>query len=153
MGREVRKVPENWEHPKDHTGHYLSLLNGYSKQAEDFLSKAIAEGLQSALDYFGDAPDKKDYMPEWSAEEATHLMMYEICSEGTPLSPAFPTPEQLARWLVDNEVSAGGRATATYDQWLTMIKEGWAPSFVCTPETGLISGVEAASLVSRKEAP
>ena len=42
-------------------------------------------------------------------------MIYETCSEGSPISPAFETPEELARWLTDNSF---GSMTATYEQWL-----------------------------------
>ena len=27
MGREIRNVPENWEHPLDASGEYIPLLN------------------------------------------------------------------------------------------------------------------------------
>jgi len=49
-------------------------------------------------------------------------MMYETCTEGTPISPAFATPEELARWLADNEASAFGGMTASYEGWLRTIK-------------------------------
>lgn len=89
----------------------------------------------------GQRPHRDDYMPDWSAEERTHLMMYETTSEGTPISPAFQTPEELARWLADNEASAFGSQTASYESWLRVAKGGWAPSAIGTP-SGLVSGVE-----------
>jgi len=90
----------------------------------------------------GEAPDPDHYMPSWTEEQKTHLMMYQNTSEGTPLSPAFETPEELARWLADNNASAFGNEGATYEQWLGMCKSGWAPSAVV--ENGVIkSGVAA----------
>jgi len=74
-------------------------------------------------------------MPTWDDDEMTYWMMYETCSEGTPISPAFATPNGLARWLADTGASAFGSMTATYEQWLGMIREGWAPS------AGIHSGV------------
>jgi hypothetical protein len=68
--------------------------------------------------------------------------MYETTSEGTPISPAFSTKEELARWLENNNSSAFGKSTATYEQWLAMINAGWAPSAIVTSQ-GLVSGVEA----------
>jgi hypothetical protein len=52
-------------------------------------------------------PLMEDEMPQWAEEEKTHIMMYETCSEGTPISPAFKRgeKEKLARWLVDNKAS------------------------------------------------
>lgn len=67
-------------------------------------------------------PNPKDYMPDWPADQRTHFMMYETCSEGTPISPAFEKAEDLARWLTDNGASAFGDQTATYDTWLAAIK-------------------------------
>lgn len=82
-------------------------------------------------------------MTDWDDSECTHYMMYEDCSEGTPISPAFKTPEELARWLADNGASAFADMTATYEQWLQTCKIGSAPSAVFSTETGIISGVEA----------
>lgn len=97
-------------------------------------------------DYFdenyGEKPDPQWYMPDWKDEERTHLMMYENTSEGTPLSPAFETPEELARWLTDNGASSFGAMTATYEQWLGMCRSGWAPSAIMTNGV-LESGVAA----------
>ena len=144
MGREVRRVPANWQHPTDEcTGHHKPLLKGYEQDAKEFMEKANAEGLQAAIDWHGQAPDKNDYMPDWPENERTHYMMYEDTSEGTPISPAFATPEELARWLADTGASAFGDSTASYESWLRVARGGWAPSAVYTPEYGLQSGVEA----------
>lgn len=75
----------------------------------------------------------------------TWYQMWETVSEGSPISPPCETPEALARWLADNKASASGYRTATYEQWLATIKNGWAPSMLYTPEKGLRSGVEAAT--------
>jgi len=142
MSREIRMVPENWEHPKNEDGSDKALYEGYKADSREFLDKALNDGLQEAIDYMS-CPDKNDYMPDWDEVEKTHLMMYETTSEGTPLSPAFKTPEELAQWLADNGASSFGRNTATYEQWLRVCKGGYAPSAVYTTENGLQSGVEA----------
>lgn len=71
--------------------------------------------------------------------------MWETTSEGSPISPVFSTPEELAQWLADTDASAFGNETATYDQWLAMIRREWAPSCV-TVNGKPMSGVEASSL-------
>jgi len=110
MGREVRRVPKDWKHPKRDDGSYEPLCD--------------------------------NYMPDWPEEERTHYIMYEDVSEGTPISPAFETPEQLARWLADNKASSFGNSTATYEQWLRMILgPGWCASAVLDKK-GFRSGVE-----------
>ena len=143
MGREVRMVPKDWEHPKNSDGRFKSLHDSYVADAEDFMAVANEEGLQEAIDYMG-VPDAVDYMPVWDKSERTHLMMYENTTEGTPISPAFETPEELARWLADNNASSFGSHTATYEQWLNTCKTGWAMSAVMVGGK-LKSGVEAFS--------
>ncbi len=141
MSRELRMVPKDWEHPKNESGRDKPLHMGYVKDAKEFMEIASKEGLQEAVEYMG-CPDKGDYMPDWADEEKTHYMMYETCSEGTPISPACEFPEGLAHWLEDNNASSFGRSTATYDQWLKMIKgPGWAISAISDGKT-IVSGVE-----------
>lgn len=143
MGREVRKVPSTWQHPKDERGRYKPLFEGcqYRQAANDFMEMANEKGLQEAIDWHGNAPDINDYMPDWPESEKTHFMMYEDTSEGTPISPAFSTPEELARWLVDNKASAFGDLTGTYEGWLRVARGGFAPSMIIS-EKGMTSGVD-----------
>lgn len=89
-------------------------------------------------------PDPKDYMPVFPEGAATGWCMYETTSEGTPISPVLGSPEELARWLADNEASSFGSRGATYEQWMRMIDRGWAPSAIVTG-AGVQSGVEATS--------
>lgn len=75
--------------------------------------------------------------------EGEGWQMWETTSEGSPISPVFATPEELARWLANTGASAFGSDTATYDQWLKMI--GVGHSFASCVMTGgdLLSGVAA----------
>ena len=167
MGREVRRVPADWQHPKHWTNgmrgpieRYKPLFPGEQYQARvdewdeecakwkagwrpEYCTDAESHAM-TYEQYSGKRPHRDDYMPNWPSEQRTHLMMYEDTSEGTPISPAFATPEELARWLADTGASAFGSSTATYEQWLRVARGGWAPSAVFTPSTGLVSGVEAA---------
>lgn len=164
MGREVRRVPADWQHPKkhqfDHRGRlverYKPLFGGSWSQAArewdaerekwergEFPEYASEESRQMPYDQWsGRRPYSGDYMPDWPAEQRTHFMMYEDTSEGTPISPAFSSPEELARWLADNKASAFGSDTATYEQWLRVARGGWAPSMVVS-DGELASGVAA----------
>src|SRR3990167_4438568 len=147
MGREVRRVPADWQHPKDeHTGRYKPLFEGdrYEPRRKDLEENLAADGLKAAIDWCGNPPDINDYMPNWPESEKTHLMMYEDTSEGTPISPAFATPEELARWLTDNKASAFCGMTATYEQWLNVCRGAWAPSLVISGGV-MRSGVEDTS--------
>jgi hypothetical protein len=150
MGREVRKVPASWKHPKNAHGNYTPLLEGpFSKTLEKWKIGKIkwAEKLREDIkgnwipineklksetyeSWAGEEPNPEDFMPEWPAELCTHYLLYETCTEGTPISPVMTSPEELAQWLVDNEASAFADMTATYEQWLAVCKGSWAPSAV-----------------------
>lgn len=162
MGREVRMVPKNWEHPKDEHGDYVPLYEGSHDEdaAEwDAEAKKWSEGLRKHWsdgwvpidsdysdmtyeEYAGPRPKASSYMGNFEGGTATHLMMYEDTSEGTPISPAFETPEELAKWLADTGASSFGSMTATYEQWLRICRGGFAPSMVITGGA-IRSGVEA----------
>lgn len=149
MGREVRRVPAGWEHPLDERGNEIPLHDGFNERLArwDEAKAKWAEGLrddwnggwkpieekyrgQTFAEWYGERPTQEDYMPDWPKAERTHFQMYETCTEGTPISPVMETPELLARWLADNGASAFGEQTASYEQWLGMIGEGWAMSGV-----------------------
>ncbi len=162
MGREVRKVPADWQHPTRDNGDYIPLMGGsFSKAAAEwdegerqwnlgFREKTVwhdgggyhkewvpkdDEHTYPYSDWAGSRPEESDYMPDWPDSERTHLQMYEDTSEGTPISPVMDTPEELARWLADTGASAFGSMNATYEQWLATIKRGFACSAV------LVNGV------------
>jgi hypothetical protein len=163
MGREVRRVPANWQHPKNANGRYIPLFEGSdyaprlarwdegnTQWTKGFKKDWIGggwkplDGTEASSTYeewAGERPNAADYMPAWNDAEATHFMMYEDTSEGTPISPAFATPEELARWLVDNNASAFADMTAPYESWLRVAQGGFAPSAVMD-DRGLRSGVE-----------
>lgn len=132
MGREVRRVPATWVHPRDDRGSYVPMYEGekYERSRDEWIEKLNTEGMQAAIDWCGNPPDINHYMPNWPESERTHYMMYEDTSEGTPISPAFATPEELARWLADTGASSFGSSTASYDAWLRIAQGGWAPSMV-----------------------
>ena len=149
MGREVRKVPADWKHPKEQktdfrTGGmeevYKPLFPGedYQTRVDDWDEECAKwkagwrpdyctydkSRAMTYEQYNGQRPHRDDYMPNWPAEQRTHLMMYEDTTEGTPISPAFATPEELAQWLVDNKASAFGRETGSYEGWLRVANSG-----------------------------
>lgn len=69
--------------------------------------------------------------------------MWETTTEGSPMSPVFKTPEELAHWLTTSDASAMGSQTATYNEWMSMIKQGWCPSGAII-NGELMNGVEEA---------
>jgi len=137
MGREVRRVHKDWNHPKNEDGHFIPMHERFLYNQEE-----IEEGLEDG--WLDDTPPYYgiSVMPQWDEAERTHYQMYENVTEGTPISPVMESPEALARWLADNDANAGAFRTATYEQWLRICQGGYAPSFIYTPEKGLISGFE-----------
>lgn len=143
MGRGVRRVHKDWQHPKNENGRHIPLWNGenFTQQVEkwDKEEKLWNEGYcygrdgkleplneyQKSMTYArweGDRPVPEKHMPEWSKEEMTHLMMYEDTSEGTPISPAFATAEELVKWLVNNNASVFADQTADYGTWMSIVE-------------------------------
>ena len=161
MGREVRRVPADWQHPMNGNGQHAPLFDGYNAAVREWDEGAAkwAQGLGSDYnggweplsesargmtyaEWSGGRPKQSDYMPDWPESERTHFMMYESTTEGTPISPAFATPEELARWLADTNASAFADQGASYEGWLRVCKGGYALSAIGGPGIGLTSGVE-----------
>ncbi len=132
MGREIRMVPPNWQHPTQHCHHcgldgrrlcdearrnggmcYKPLNQGYAADAAEWkaeYAKWIAGEREPKdgtdfWDYYGMPPAREDYCPDWAEAEATHFQIYETVSEGTPVSPVFASRDELAQWLIDNGTS------------------------------------------------
>lgn len=171
MGREIRRVPPNWQHPTDkHTGHmqpmfdrpYLSALKEWIQNHqlwEEGKHPDQLDGTGSEYRYFaqwsGNPPDVKYYRPDWMPTSMTWWQVYETVSEGTPVSPPFETAEELIECLVanggfwDQKRRAEGRSSMPCGPWSRESAErfvkgaGCAPSFVYTPETGFMDGVRA----------
>lgn len=92
-----------------------------------------------------DSPASKHKAEHWKQKEPPKgkgYQMWETTSEGSPMSPVFATPEELAKWLADNGASSFGSMTSTYEAWLRVCNGGFAPSAVFDSEHGLRSGVE-----------
>lgn len=128
----------NWEHPKQlaHGSHDFKPLHD-GRHADDV--KAFED---CPDDYFNRRPELSNYMPKWPEDVAVGYQIYENTTEGTPISPVMASPEELARWLVDNKASTFADQTGTYEGWLQVAKGDWAPSMVITDGV-MQSGVEA----------
>jgi hypothetical protein len=105
MGREIRRVPPGWGHPRDDRGRFIPLFDG-ARYEEDLIEWQVsaAEARRcgdDVVEWCGKAPDPEDYTPVWSSAEAMAFCVYENVSEGTPWSPVFSEPEMIAAWLVN----------------------------------------------------
>ena len=159
MGRKIRRVPADWQHPRDErTGHYKPLYDhDYESAARGWIADLVAwengadvlpsgHNIASARKFFryyweyaGPPPDEEYCRPAWTPEQATHYQVYENVSEGTPVSPVFATLDALVEWLV----SEGYSRTAAEN----FAKTGWAMSakFIIRPDG---SGIYAPDIES-----
>jgi len=112
MGREIRRVPPGWQHPKDEQGIYIPLLD-----------MTYEEALETCLDDEDWCPEPEWYRPAFD-QEPTHYQVYEDVSEGTPVSPVFATEDELLAWLIGE----GHSEHAARE----FIKDKWVPSMLFT---------------------
>lgn len=133
MGYEVRRVPPNWEHPKDsETDEYLPLYDQdyESKLAEwrhnqglwnqgkhPYQSEEWCDPNRPFADYCEESPDPSSYRRAWLPGEATAYQIYETVTEGTPVSTVFLTEADLCAWLIDDEWTA--------EEAIDIIKRGY----------------------------
>ncbi len=153
MGREIRRVPKDWEHPKDDNGRYKPQFERtYKEAAEDWLkslsdfqgdvdgekTEAIKEyDTHYFWDWDGGPPDKEYYMPEFESE-ATAYQIYENVSEGTPVSPVFETEAEMIEWLIEKGYTE--KAASEF------VKQGYAFSMMFSPSTGVVPGIQSYDL-------
>lgn len=92
--REVRVIPRGWQHPRNERGRNLPLLD------EQMPSVARL------------GPDD------------TEIAAYEVTTEGTPISPAFPNRDEgrlaLVRYCAEH-AKTFGRATADAEAWAAIL--------------------------------
>lgn len=126
MGREVRRVPPGWVHPRDSSGQHMPLHDrtadeewaewyaGFVAWQAGERDRVVAEygdadypaaePYRSFCGWHGQPPDPQYYRLAWG-EPPTAYQVYETVTEGTPISPVFLTREELIDWLVND----GGR--------------------------------------------
>lgn len=179
MGREIRRVPEGWEHPRhteEDTPYYLrDRIGTYRPLYDQSFREAMAvwweeyqawergerpcyfdvtnypDGIEFC-EWHGPPPDPQYHRPDWPEDICTHFQLYETVSEGTPLSPPMPSPDALADWLATHK-DFWGKGPLTPEQAGAFCRVGWAPSFVISPETGVVSGIEAVAAMETRATP
>lgn len=158
MGREIRRVPANWQHPKDEGGFYLPLSDyDYATAAREWL-KQLQEHEAKVVEFGRDVVKEQGhhvrYHWEWEGppqeefcrspftEAPTCYQIYETVTEGTPTSPVFSTLDELQAWLT----SEGYSAVAAQ----RFAEEGWAPSAVFT-RSGVVLDIASLDLFPSEE--
>ncbi len=147
MGRELRKVPKGWKHPKNKEGRYIPLFDGndFKKELSDWMAekKQWDNGLRddfeggwkpkegseiemSFEEWHGEKPRRRDYMPQWNEKELTHIQLYETTSEGTPKTPIFKADEleKLCEYAAKNCYTFAD-FRASKEEWMQMLSKGF----------------------------
>lgn len=146
MGREVKRVPLDFDWPVGviWPGATLGVCGSMDNIIPDDYPVKRCDmckkwGTLAGLKF------KSHGCPEIPASEppvGDAYQLWEDVTEGSPCSPPFATPEELARYLVDNKVSSFGYQTESYETWLSFIKNHkWAMCGIFSQSTGMQSGV------------
>lgn len=102
MAIEIRKVPPNWEHPKDKHGKYIPLYgSSYKEASQEWIDGFNSFKPDEFCNYYweySNIPIEEEHV-EYTKEEATWYQVYSIISEGVPISPPFETKEELISYI------------------------------------------------------
>lgn len=172
MGREIRMVPPNWEHPRytketsrrsGDVGEYMSMHDETFEDAarewkesyaqwEAGTSESAARWKKNEPDMqyweYCAPPDREFYRPAFT-EEPTWFQVYQTVSEGTPVTPPFPTKEALVEYLMiagdfwDQKRGRGGYTRAQAEAFVNV-------ESVCSMivSNGVVyEGIESAALI------
>ena len=170
MGREIRRVPPDWQHPRwteddairpELVGKLRPIFDDdYETVSEKWITdfRLWCDGkhpYQGDYKYFWEyepPPREESYRDrKWTAEEATHLMVYETVSEGTPVTRAFATAAELIEHLATKGTDwdhGKGWDRHSAEQF---VEDGFAMSAMYTPETGFKTVNEAGFYPSERK--
>lgn len=159
MGREIRMVPPNWEHPTQPCKHspwsggcdYAKTHGGRCLQPQyDHTFAEAAADWKAAFSKWeaGDRPDycsddskdleyweyngdppEREYYRSYESADATWVQVYETVSEGTPVTPPFATKEELIEFLCTQK-DFWGQGPRTREVATAFVNEGYVPSMV-----------------------
>jgi hypothetical protein len=161
MGREIRRVPANWQHPKKQMPDYRTsrMVEQYQPLFDEPFAPRMREWYagwdawergerpkgaisENYFDWDGGPPDPEYYRPDWKEEEMTWFQVYETVSEGTPVSPPFATEEELIEYLAINgdfwdqlraeEGRQAGPAAWGREAAERFVKSRWTPTMIIT---------------------
>ncbi len=159
MGREIRRVPPNWEHPRwteedarysTNIGEFRSCHDETYADAAEAYANAFLEweagrhpdreraekeyGCRYFWEWEDSPPDPELYRPAFTAEP-TWFQLYETVSEGSPQSPPFGTEEELIEYLCNQGEFAHGKYPNDYpiptrEQAEALVRQGGGVSML-----------------------
>lgn len=157
MGREIRRVPPHWEHPKEE--YHGKMV--YKPMFDRSYQEAIAEWTENHnlwlegnhpdqqdadydtseyryyAEYDGDPPSVDTYRPHWDEAKATWYQIYETVSEGTPVTPPFETQDELVNYLTTHGTFWDDQPWSSKAANNFVRGSGWLPSGVIMNGVGV----------------
>lgn len=150
MGREIRRVPPNWEHPKKEVPCYKNgrfvVDERYQPMHDELFETAVEHWTKGFMEWqanpaenipyweWDGMPPERDYYRAYKDEEATWFQVYETVSEGTPVTPPFATREELVEYLVANgdfwDQSRGDGPWKRESATAFVMGDGWVPTAI-----------------------
>ena len=170
MGREVRRVPAGFQHPRVrrrdrdgtttmayrpcHDRTFREATEEYDANRRLWEAGTHPDQQQDRDtperydDWAGPRPDKRCHLPDdFDRENATGWCLYENVTEGTPITPVFGTADELIDHLATVGTAFGEQPTR--EQAEALVRSGRAPSGTVTAtgfqdpfQTALQEGVE-----------
>ena len=128
MGREVKRVPLDFDHPLGKVWYGYQIVfchEDYEGGCERCKEFARIMGIPPKL--YKNIPND-DPCPDWrkyfkvDPPEGEGYQLWGTTSEGEPRSPVFKTPEELAERCAEND-TVFGNISATKEEWLEMIQK------------------------------
>jgi hypothetical protein len=125
MGREIRRVPANWEHPRIECTHspwgggysdakanggkcYQPMYdNDFQSEMDEWIKEYIlwkegghpeCKDIFDFCDDYNNPPRPEYYHPKF--DNPVWYQVYETVSEGTPVTPPFETKQELVDYLI-----------------------------------------------------
>jgi hypothetical protein len=87
---------------------------------------------RSFCSWNGQPPDPDYYRPKWDENAAMGYAVYETVSEGTPVTPAFATKEELIDYLATNGTYWDKGKPWPREAAERFVAAEWAPSMMMT---------------------
>ena len=145
MGREIKRVPLDFDWPIGRI--WLPYMVSLCDEQVDYILRGAEKDRCEVCRHaarLADVTITSCGCPDWNIHPPTGdgWQLWETVTEGSPISPVFATPEELADWLVSADNDTSITKGTTREQWLAMIQVGWSPSLVHDGD-GIRPGVQA----------
>ena len=129
MGREVKRVPLDFDYPLHKVWYGYQIVfchedyEGGCERCQEFARvMGIPPKVYKHIQDDSPCPDWRKHF-KVDPPEGEGWQLWETTTEGSPASPVFKTPEELAEWCEGN-ATVFADIKATKEEWLEAIQGG-----------------------------